>query len=293
MGFRREALYPCYGMAETTLIVTGGKKCEPPVVRSFAGEALDQHCIVPVDEGHEDARQLIGCGHVLPDGDVRIVDPVQYRQMPEDRVGEIWVDSPSVGLGYWNKPETTQETFQAKLSDRTSGTYLRTGDLGFLHEGELFVTGRLKDLIIVRGVNRYPQDIELTVEQASTHLQPGAVGAFSVDRHGRERLIVVSEVDRARRKDWSDVIGAIRRAVTAEHELPPDGDRAGALRVHPEDLQRQDPAACLPQQFSGRLPVRRRAVVCLGRRAGRRAATSRITGPAAHPLRQPERRGRV
>ncbi len=143
--------------------------------------------------------------------------------MPDDRVGEIWVDSPSVGLGYWNKPGATQETFQAKLRDSASGTYLRTGDLGFVHEGELFVTGRLKDLIIVRGVNRYPQDIELTVEQASTHLQPGAVGAFAVDMHGRERLIVVSEVDRERRKDWSDIIGVIRRAVTAEHELPPDG----------------------------------------------------------------------
>ncbi len=222
-GFRREALYPCYGMAETTLIVTGGKKREPPVVRSFGGQALDQHCIVPVDEGDEDSRPLIGCGRVLPDGDVRIVDPVQYRQMPEDRVGEIWVDSPSVGLGYWNKEGATEETFRAKLSDRTSGTYLRTGDLGFVHEGELFVTGRLKDLIIVRGVNRYPQDIELTVEQASAHLQPGAVGAFAVDMRGRERLIIVSEVERVRRKDWSDVIAAIRRVVTAEHELPPDG----------------------------------------------------------------------
>ncbi len=223
VGFRREALYPCYGMAETTLIVTGGKKSEPPVVRSFKGKALDQHRIVPVDEGDEDARHLIGCGRVLPEGDVRIVDAVHYRQMPEDRVGEIWVDSPSVGLGYWNKPGATQETFQAKLCDSTSGTYLRTGDLGFLHQGELFVTGRLKDLIIVRGVNRYPQDIELTVEQASNHLQAGAVGAFSVDMHGRERLIIVSEVERTRRKDWSDVIGAIRRAVTAEHDLPPDG----------------------------------------------------------------------
>jgi acyl-CoA synthetase (AMP-forming)/AMP-acid ligase II len=143
--------------------------------------------------------------------------------LPEDRVGEIWVDSPSVGLGYWNNPGATQETFHAKLADSTSGTYLRTGDLGFLHEGELFVTGRLKDLIIVRGVNRYPQDIELTVEQSSNHLQAGAVGCFSVDLSGRERLIIVSEVERARRKDWSDVVQAIRKNVTMEHDLPPDG----------------------------------------------------------------------
>ncbi len=223
VGFHREALYPCYGMAETTLIVTGGKKSEPPVVRTFMGKALDEHRIVPVAEDHEDARKLIGCGRIPPGQQVLIVDPVQYRQLPDDRVGEIWVDSPSVGLGYWNKPGATQETFQAKLRDSTSGTFLRTGDLGFVHDGELFVTGRLKDLIIVRGVNRYPQDIELTVEQASVHLQAGAVGAFAVDMHGRERLIIVSEVERTRRKDWSDVIGAIRRAVTAEHELPPDG----------------------------------------------------------------------
>jgi 8-amino-7-oxononanoate synthase len=223
VGFRREALYPCYGMAETTLIVTGGKKSEPPVVRSFMGKALDEHRIVPVPEDHKDARKLIGCGRIPPGQQVLIVDPVQYRQMPDDRVGEIWVDSPSVGLGYWNKPGATQETFQAKLRDSNSGTFLRTGDLGFVHGGELFVTGRLKDLIIVRGVNRYPQDIELTVERTGSHLQPGAVGAFAVDMHGRERLIIVSEVDRTRRKDWSEIIGVIRRAVTAEHELPPDG----------------------------------------------------------------------
>jgi 8-amino-7-oxononanoate synthase len=223
VGFRPEALYPCYGMAETTLIVTGGRKADRPVVRQFLGQALDEHRIVPVTTPHPDARKLIGCGRVLPDERVRIVDPVTYRRLPEDGVGEIWVDSPSVGLGYWNRPADTQETFQGKLADSTAGTYLRTGDLGFLHQGELFVTGRLKDLIIIRGVNRYPQDIELTVEQCSNRLQPGAVGAFSVDMHGRERLIIVSEVERTRHKDWTDVIHAIRRAVTAEHDLPPDG----------------------------------------------------------------------
>jgi len=223
VGFHAEATYPCYGMAETTLIVTGGKKSEAQVARTFLGKALDDHHIEPVADDHEDARTLIGCGQVLPKQQIRIVDPVYYRQLPEDRVGEIWVDSPSVAMGYWDNPGATQETFQAKLADSTSGTYLRTGDLGFLHEGELFVTGRLKDLIIVRGVNRYPQDIELTVEQSSNRLQAGAVGAFAVDIEGRERLIIVSEVERARRKDWSDVIQTIRRNVTAEHEVPPDG----------------------------------------------------------------------
>jgi acyl-CoA synthetase (AMP-forming)/AMP-acid ligase II len=223
VGFRPQALYPCYGMAETTLIVTGGRKNELPVLRYFHGKALDEHRIIPADPDHPEARKLVGCGHVLPGQDLRIVDPVNCRQLPEDRVGEVWVDSPSVGLGYWQNPGATQETFQAKLADRASGTYLRTGDLGFLHEGELFVTGRLKDLIIVRGVNRYPQDIEQTVEQSNHHLQAGAVGCFSVDIRGRERLIIVSEVERARRKDWSDVIDSIRKKVTVEHEINPDG----------------------------------------------------------------------
>jgi len=223
VGFRCEAAYPCFGMAETTLIVTGGKKHEPPVMRTFSGKALDEHRIVSVDGDREDARVLVGCGQVLPGQEVRIVDPVNYRHLPDDRVGEIWVDSPSVAMGYWKNRGATQDTFQAKLADSTSGTYLRTGDLGFLHEGELFVTGRLKDLIIVRGMNRYPQDIELTVERSSNRLQAGAVGAFAVDMKGRERLIIVSEVERKRHKDWADVIQTIRRNVTVEHDLPPDG----------------------------------------------------------------------
>lgn len=223
VGYKAEMMYPCYGMAETTLLVTGGLKQERPIEQTFHGGELDEHHIVPVEPDHPDARQLVGCGRVPPGTQVCIVDPVNYRRLPADRVGEIWVDSPSVGKGYWNKPGLTQDTFGAKLADRVSGTYLRTGDLGFLHEGELFVTGRLKDLIIVRGVNRYPQDIELTVEQASDRLQAGAVGAFAVDMHDRERLIIVSEVERTRRKDWTDVIHAIRRHVTMEHDLPPDG----------------------------------------------------------------------
>src|SRR5262249_30830951 len=136
--------------------------------------------------------------------------------------GEIWVHSPSVAQGYWDNAQATETTFRAILSDTKEGPFLRTGDLGFLDDGELFVTGRIKDLIIVRGVNRYPQDIEMTVERASPRIQPQGVAAFAVDLAGRERLIIVAEVERTRRDDWSDVIAAIRRAVTAEHELPPD-----------------------------------------------------------------------
>lgn len=224
VGFRAEACYPCYGMAETTLIVTGSHRKDPPIVRSFDGPALDEHRVVFASRDEEAARNLVGCGHVLHasgEEEVIIVAPESRKRLPEHQVGEIWVRSPSVGQGYWNKPEITEETFFATTSRGASG-YLRTGDLGFMDDGELFVTGRLKDLIIVRGVNRYPQDIEQTVERTDTRLQAGAAAAFAVDLNGRECLIVMTEVERTRQKDWSNVIKAIRSNVTKEHELPPD-----------------------------------------------------------------------
>jgi 8-amino-7-oxononanoate synthase/acyl carrier protein len=222
VGFQYDAFYPCYGMAETTLIVSGGKKSEPPVLRGFDGASLDQGSVVHVEPGQQGARALVSCGRVLPDGELVIVDPETRRTLPADGIGEIWVRSSSVGQGYLNKPEITEETFRAFLADGKRGPYLRTGDLGFLFEGELFVTGRLKDMIIVRGVNRYPQDIEATVEKSSDRLRATASAAFAVEYEGRERLVIVSEVIRGANENWDDVIKAIRREVTAEHELPPD-----------------------------------------------------------------------
>jgi 8-amino-7-oxononanoate synthase/acyl carrier protein len=221
-GFRAETHYPCYGMAETTLIVTGSYKGRPKIVRSFDGRALDAKKVLPAKKEDTAARELVGCGHVLPDEKVRIVEPDTCRDLPADRIGEIWVSSPSVAQGYWNNREATDTTFRAYIAGTGEGPFLRTGDLGFLLDGELFVTGRIKDMIIVRGVNRYPQDIEMTVERTSERIQPQGVAAFAVEAAGRERLIVVAEVERTRRRDWSDTIAAIRKAVTADHELPPD-----------------------------------------------------------------------
>jgi 8-amino-7-oxononanoate synthase/acyl carrier protein len=221
-GFRPQTHYPCYGMAETTLIVTGSYMGRPKILRTFDGRQLDAKRVVPATAGQPAARELVGCGHVLPDEKVRIVDPETCREMPADRIGEIWVSSPSVAKGYWNNSAATEQTFRARIAHTNEGPFLRSGDLGFVMDGELFVTGRIKDMIIVRGVNRYPQDIEMTVERASERIQPQAVAAFAVDLAGRERLIIVAEVERTRRSDWSDVIAAVRKAVTAEHELPPD-----------------------------------------------------------------------
>ncbi|MEQ8791620.1 MAG: aminotransferase class I/II-fold pyridoxal phosphate-dependent enzyme [Pirellulaceae bacterium] len=231
-GFHPEAFYPCYGMAETTLIVTGGKKKNRPIIRTFDAEALGEHRAEPLPQGAAGGRALVGCGQALPGEQVLIVDPETCTELPQRQVGEVWVNSPSMGKGYWSKPEETRSTFQAHLADTGAGPYLRTGDFGFLDDGELFVTGRLKDLIIIRGVNYYPQDIESTVEKASDLLRPSASAAFAADIEGRERLIVACEVERSRKKDWRDVIDGIRRAVSGGHDLPPDGVvlvRAGSM----------------------------------------------------------------
>ena len=220
-GFRRSALLPCYGMAETTLLVTGGPKETRPVIRTFDGPGLDEKLVRAVEPNEENARRLVGCGRVLPEENVIIVDPDSREVLSGDSIGEIWVQSPSVGGGYYQRTEATQRTFNAKTADG-EGPYLRTGDLGFLFDGQLYISGRLKDMIIVRGVNRYPQDIEETVERASDIVQAGAVGAFAMEHDGREQLAIVAETVRLRNVDWDSHLQAIRRAVTAEHELPPD-----------------------------------------------------------------------
>ncbi len=223
-GFRRESFYPCYGMAETTLIVTGGAKRRPPVVRCFDGTALDEGRVIVAAPDGDRGRYAASCGRALQDEEILVVDPDTSTRLREGRVGEIWIRSASVGQGYWNKPEATAETFHARLAGDTdpNRTFLRSGDLGFFHQGELFVTGRIKDLIIVRGVNRYPQDIEMTAERADPRVRSGATAAFAVDVAGRERLVLVCEVERNEDSGWDAIIDTIRREVTTEHELPPD-----------------------------------------------------------------------
>ena len=220
-GFRRSAFLPCYGMAETTLLVTGGPIETRPVATTFDRTALDERKVAAVSADHESARRLIGCGRVLTEEKIVIVDPDSLKKLPDDQIGEIWVQSPSVGRGYYQRKEATTRTFNAKTEDG-DGPYLRTGDLGFLYDGQLYVSGRLKDMIIVRGVNRYPQDIEETVESASDIVQAGAVAAFAMEHDGREQLTIVAETVRGRNMDCDTHLQAIRRAVTAEHELPPD-----------------------------------------------------------------------
>lgn len=220
-GFRREAFYPCYGMAETTLIVTGGLKTEPPIICQVKGVELEQNRVVVATDRQEGDRALVGCGRTWLDQKIVIVDPESFTLSPPKQVGEIWVSGLSVTQGYWNRPEHTQQTFHAYLADTGKGPFLRTGDLGFLQDGELFVTGRLKDLIIIRGRNHYPQDIEMTVEQSHSALKPSSGAAFVIKIKNEERLIIVQEVERnyLRKIDVNELIGDINEAVTLHHEL--------------------------------------------------------------------------
>jgi acyl-CoA synthetase (AMP-forming)/AMP-acid ligase II/acyl carrier protein len=219
-GFRKEALYPCYGLAEATLFVTGGALAAAPVRLTVEAAALAQHDVRLVAE-REPGRELVGSGQCPVGQEMRIVDPQTLRNCTPDRVGEVWVKGPSVAAGYWNRPEETARTFQGRLADaEDDGHFLRTGDLGFVKDGELFVTGRAKDLIILQGKNHYPQDIEGTVEQCHPAVAQGSSAAFAVEAAGRERLVVMAEVEREHRNDNLDgALAAVRQAVASHHDV--------------------------------------------------------------------------
>src|SRR6185369_8297650 len=219
-GFQKRAFYPCYGLAEATLFVTGGDVETDPPLASVSAAALQENQVV--EQVAEDRRSLIGCGRPWMGHQVLIVDPETQEPCSPARVGEIWITGPSVARGYWNRPEETRRDFEARLSikDHNQISYLRTGDLGFFHDGNLFITGRLKDLIIVRGRNFYPQDIEYTVESCHPLLRPGCGAAFSITVADEERVVIVQEVDRRlAESDADDIIEAIRGAVAQEHEV--------------------------------------------------------------------------
>ncbi|MEQ8756843.1 MAG: fatty acyl-AMP ligase [Coleofasciculus sp. G1-WW12-02] len=220
-GFRWNAFAPAYGLAEDTLLVSSKPLLTPPVLCILDASALEKNRIVPVSSPQEGVRMLPSCGRLVCDTQVVIANPDTLTQCDRDQVGEIWVKDPSVAKGYWQRPDSTKETFQAYLTDTDEGPFLRTGDLGFLRDGELFITGRIKDLIIIRGTNHYPQDIEWTVQQVHSALRPDYGAAFSIEAGGEERLIVLQEVERRTQDvNFEEVITDIRQAVAEEHEIP-------------------------------------------------------------------------
>ncbi|MEO0926855.1 MAG: fatty acyl-AMP ligase [Cyanobacteria bacterium J06643_13] len=200
-GFSYDAFYPCYGMAEATLIISGGSKNSAIVTKTVQGKALEQNKIAIADANETHPHTLVSCGQSLKDQKLAIANPKTLKRCAPGEVGEIWVSGASIAQGYWRQPEITAATFDAYLQDTGEGPYLRTGDLGFIDRGELFFTGRLKDMIVIKGRNHYPQDIEKTVEETSSWIRPSCVASFSVTIQGEEKLIVMAEVER---KYWSN-----------------------------------------------------------------------------------------
>lgn len=237
-GFRRETFFPGYGMAETTLIFATSRVHFPPVIGVFDKVALERNEAIAVSQDHENARKIAGYELFSPDQKLVIVDPESGIPCPPCRVGEIWVSGPSVTQGYWRRPEETDQIYHARLAESNKGPFLRTGDLGFMQFGELFVTGRLKDLIIIHGRNHYPQDIELTADHSHPALRLGCCAAFSVDVDNKEQLVILAEIEpryQPRKQQALEqaaavdgprkplepqaVVNAIREAIAREHDI--------------------------------------------------------------------------
>ncbi|WP_186001770.1 non-ribosomal peptide synthetase [Corallococcus sp. Z5C101001] len=216
-GFRPEAFMACYGLAEASLIVSSGAVSDAPPVRRLDDAALGQH-VARAAEGTGPSRALVSCGRVVRGHEVLIVDPVHHTPLPGGHVGELWVRGPSIARGYWENPAGTEAAFHARLADG-QGPFLRTGDLGFLEGAELFVTGRAKDLLIIRGRNHSPQDLERTAEAASAALRPGSAAAFSVEQAGEERAVLAIEAEPATEAEAGAIARAIRQAVADSHGI--------------------------------------------------------------------------
>lgn len=254
-GVRREIFRPCYGMAEATLMVTGAEPSTEGLARSFDIQGLAAGKAVHKADDTEGNRRLVRCGQPPSGQEIAIVDPNSGVELPESGLGEVWVCGANVAAGYWNRPELSQATFHAHLPDGR-GPFLRTGDLGFIDGGELFLTGRLKDLIIIAGKNHHPEDIERTVEGSHEALKAYAGAVFSVEHEGRERVVVVHEVSRPKRQDLDAILDDIRRDIFEVHDIVVDRVvliQPGTLaKTSSGKVQRQ---ACRENFEKGRLSV--------------------------------------
>lgn len=255
-GFAPTVLRPTYGLAEVTLMAT---VCDG--VQRYLdadAEALEQNRYSPATDR---SVSLVSSGAPAPGIDVRIVNPDTRQQLPEDHVGEIWLRSPSVASGYRNRPEETLERFQARTSDG-EGPFLRTGDLGLLHDGELYVTGRRKDLLIINGRNLYPQDIEEFVQTIHPALSGSRGVVISVDVNDAERLVLIQAVKDALLDGltYEELAASVKRAVARAFEVPAPGvvlvDRAGIHLTTSGKVQRASMrAAFLTSELSNVLHV--------------------------------------
>jgi acyl-CoA synthetase (AMP-forming)/AMP-acid ligase II len=257
-GFRPETFAPAYGLAETTLLVSSSPHDAAPLVAYLEADALEKNRIVEATNSSGLVRTVAGCGRLVCETRVEIVNPNTLTRCQNDEVGEIWVSDPGVAQGYWQRPEETERTFAARLADTGEGPFFRTGDLGFLKDGELYITGRIKDVVIIRGTNHYPQDIEWTVQQVDPALRPNEGAVFSVQVDGEEQLVIAQEVERhsLQELDVDRLIESIREAVAEQHEIATYGvvllKRGSLLKTASGKIQR---SACRQGFLDGSLEV--------------------------------------
>jgi acyl-CoA synthetase (AMP-forming)/AMP-acid ligase II/aryl carrier-like protein len=255
-GFRRSSFFPCYGLAEATLMVSGGAAGESPRSCRFTKRGLAAGCAVATSEQMLDSVEMVSSGALIAEQKVIIVDPERKEPCSDGGIGEIWVSGASVGAGYWNRGAESRDAFAAYLAESGQGPFLRTGDLGFIRDGKLFVTGRQKDVIIIRGLNHHPQDIEHTLEHCHEALRPGCCVAFSVDAAGEESLVVALEVDRASIAQATPIFRGIAQAVAEHHEMQVHAialvKRGAIPKTTSGKVQRQ---RCRAAFLAGDLPV--------------------------------------
>ncbi len=230
-GFKKSAFYPCYGMAEATLMITGGNKAEFPKIKCLDKVALEENQAFAA-QSESGTTTIVSAGYPWLDGKLAIVDPQSLVECAEGEIGEIWFSGSNVGKGYWQLPDKTQQTFQASLNGKDN--YLRTGDLGFIDRGELYITGRMKDVLVFWGLNHYPQHIEQTVEQCHPGLKANCGAAFAVEVDGKSRLVIAQEIERGHRKSLvlDDVVETIRWAIFQQHFI----DVYGIVLIKPGRL---------------------------------------------------------
>jgi acyl-CoA synthetase (AMP-forming)/AMP-acid ligase II len=245
-GFSWNAFRPAYGLAESTLLVTSSGNGDGPATLDVDAAAMAAGRVRPAPRAASGAATLVSSGRLDGVSRITIVDPTTRRAAEADRVGEIWISGPSVARGYWRRPAETAATFRARLADTRETAFLRTGDLGFIRDGRLFVTGRIKDVLIVRGLKHYPQDLELTAERAHPAVRSGGCAAFAMPGDGGEAIAILAEVDprgageAALAGATGAILGAIRQAIVEQHHVAP----AAVALV---------PAGSLPKTTSGKL----------------------------------------
>ncbi len=221
-GFRESSFYPCFGLAEGTLLAAGGRGPSELTICHVKREPLAKHRVeISTDAIEGETQPLVGCGTALCGQEIAIVDPESFERCDPQSVGEIWIKGPSIANGYWGNSEETRQCFQATIAGTSDDSFLRTGDLGFFAKDNLYVTGRVKDVIIIRGRNHYPQDLERTAGSSHEALRQDSGAVFAIhDADSTEQLVVVHEVDRKYRKaDFDEVIRCVRRAIAEVHEL--------------------------------------------------------------------------